>query len=157
MGKANLSFGRTTAQLMATALLAIAFIGCTGTTVKIPRWLLGKWEADVDGIKVVEEWNSHPKHFSAHTTMYYDKNNQEEFVKLTSENDSLFYTITINKRKCTFICNKPYSDTLIFTNDQNDFPKRLVYTRPKEKSMLVWIDNFEGDPNRIIYAFKKID
>lgn len=132
-------------------------IGCVQQQSKLPEWILGNWQANVNGVKVTETWEKQDNKLHAKTTTYYDKNTQLERVKLSMTNDTLFYSIKINERSTTFVCGKPYKDTLIFENPNNEFPKRIVYVKPDNNKMPVWIENFEGDPNRIDYPFKKIN
>jgi hypothetical protein len=130
---------------------------CTPLNTVLPNWMVGTWETKVDGVRVTEKWTNNSAYFQGETSTHFKDNVQLEKIKLTFENDSLCYNISIKNKKCCFKCPNPFEDTLVFVNLKNDFPKRLVYIKPVKNTMTVWIDNFEGDPNRIVYAFKKIN
>lgn len=157
MAKTNCTF-RFTFKTYGIILFNLVLLSsCVRQNSKLPNWLLGKWEANVNGIRVVETWNLKNNHFNAETRTFYEQNPQLEKVLLELNDDSLYYNISINNRKTCFVCGTPLNDTLIFVNNLNEFPKRIVYTKPENDKMKVWIDNFQGDPNRIDYWFQKIN
>lgn len=91
------------------------------------------------------------------TVWSWDGKQRTEILQLFYRGDSLMYRVQMEGNKVLhFACLDPESDTLVFVNNKNDFPKRLVYVRPTGKNMSVWIDNEEKDPNRISFPFEKI-
>lgn len=157
MAKTNSTVKSTIKRLGYILVIIAIHTSCADTKSKLPEWIIGNWQANVNGIRVNENWELNENTLSAQTTTYYDKNPQIERVRLTLTNDTLYYAVSIDNHNVCFTCGKPYNDTLIFVNNTNEFPKRIIYTKPENDEMKVWIENFEGDPNRIDYPFKKIN
>jgi len=121
----------------------------------LPHWFLGKWKAEFNGISVVETWEKHDEMYTG-TTVWDDHGLQSvEKLKLYFDDDKLVYQININDTDTKFICSNLDNDTLIFINNKNDYPKRIIYTRPIKKEMKVWIDNFQNDSHTSTFYFEK--
>lgn len=89
--------------------------------------------------------------------MFYENKFQKERLCIFEQDQVLHYRIIIEKDTLLFTC-KQYldTDTLTFVNNQNPFPKRIVYARPKANKMRVWVENAKNDPNGISFTFKKV-
>lgn len=89
--------------------------------------------------------------------MHYEDKFQKEFLRIFEKNQVLYYEIVIEKDTLVFKCkNYKEADTLTFVNNQNPFPKRINYAKPKGNEMSVWIENVKNDPNGILFTFKKV-
>src|SRR6218665_2432535 len=133
---------KTTFAVIATPILILC--SCTKNQY-LPSWFIGKWKAEFNGISVIETWENHDGYYSG-TTVWDDHGLQsKERIKLYFEEGKLVYQLKIDKTNTKFICDNVDNDTLIFINNKNDYPKRIVYTRPINKEMKVWIDNFQND------------
>lgn len=117
----------------------------------------GVWKSSFNGIDVRETWKQDRDKMLGSTVWSWDGKQRTEILQLFYRGDSLMYRVQMEGNKVLhFACLDPESDTLVFVNNKNDFPKRLVYVRPTGKNMSVWIDNEEKDPNRISFPFEKI-
>jgi hypothetical protein len=123
-----------------------------------PDWFVGSWKSEFDGIGIEETWQKSGGKLVGKTVWHtpWDNNNRTEILTLYYQDDSLIYRLkTEHKKTLEFVCQDPSNDTLVFVNNKNDFPKRLVYVKPTGTRMSVWIDNEPGDPNQIQFPFKK--
>ncbi len=121
----------------------------------MPSWFIGKWKAEFNGISVVETWENHESYYSG-ITIWDDHGLQsKEKIKLYYEEDKLIYQVTIEESDTKFICENLDNDTLIFINNKNDYPKRIIYTKPVKNEMKVWIDNFQNDSHTSTFYFEK--
>lgn len=124
---------------------------------ELPLWMTGVWSSSFNGIDVRETWELKKDHLVGSTVWSWDGKQRREELKLSYQGDSLVYEILMEDKKLLyFTCKDCENDTLVFVNKKNDFPKRLVYVKPSGKSMSVWIDNEEKDPNRISFPFEKV-
>lgn len=149
---------RTTATNLIGLLLpaSLLLLSCTRHD-NFPKWMCGKWKSQLDEIEITENWKCANGCMSGSTIWAGDGKTKVEKLRLFFRDHTLCYEVRLNQdRPVIFKCIDPKSDTLIFVNNQNDFPKRLVYVKPKGYKMDVWIDNNEKDPNRISFPFEKI-
>jgi len=137
-----------------TIIIFALTLGCT-TEQRLPNWVLGNWKTEFNGFKITENWSKKNNSFVA-TTIWDDHGlKNSEAIKLFYKKNLLVYQVTINKRQTNFVCDKYNDDTLIFINNANDYPKRIVYTKPSKEIMKVWVDNFPRDPNTSYFNFQK--
>lgn len=140
------------------ALLAVLIVvlSCQRTH-PLPKWISGKWKSNFDGIDIVETWQEDGEKLIGSTVWSWDNKQRREIITLyyNSKRQLVYRMNTEHKSNLEFICQNPLEDTLVFINNKNDFPKRLVYVKPKSKKMDVWIDNEQDDPNRISFSFDK--
>ncbi len=135
--------------------IAIVFYGCRSEQ-QLPTWLLGKWQSKSNQFTIVEDWKKTEGEYSAETVWNDGQKKIKENVRLFLRKEDLVYHVKMSDNDIEFICSDIHSDTLVFTNFQNDFPKYIVYTKPSNNKMDVWIGNSMDDPNKIHYPFKKI-
>ena len=157
MGETNKIAKTLVVKLILAGLFGIFFESCVNKPTNLPQWLVGKWQAEADEVRIIETWRNNNSFFTAEEVIFFMNDSKKSKIELFHRNDTLFYNLTINNKKSSFICDHPESDTLIFINKRNLFPKRIGYIKPINNNMTVWSDNFDGDPHRIEYAFKKID
>jgi hypothetical protein len=147
---------RTIARLGLPSFLLLLF-SCSPQPRKLPVWMSGVWESTFNDIDVRETWKCKNGFMSGSTEWSWDGKHRKETLRLAYIGDSLIYQVRLEDGKILkFVCTDAENDTLVFVNNKNDFPKRLVYVRPSGKKMSVWIDNEEKDPNRISFPFEKI-
>lgn len=139
-------------------MLPFLLFGCEKKQ-ELPLWMTGVWKSSFDGIDVRETWELKGKRMIGTTVWSWDGKQRTEKLRLYYENDSLTYDQKLEDgRYLKFICQDAANDTLVFVNNHNPFPKRLIYVKPKKGTkMSVWIDNEEKDPNRISFPFKKVE
>jgi len=117
----------------------------------------GKWESTFNNINICETWQLKGEKMVGTTVWSFEGKKRVDSVSLSFNKDTLeYFTAFENEKPICFKCVHPENDTLVFINNENNFPKRIIYVRPIGKNMRVWIDNEENDPNRIYFPFKKI-
>ena len=142
------------AAFTSALILLVLLPGCTSNR-PFPSWVLGSWKTEFNGFKITESWSKKDNCYIA-TTIWDDHGlKNAEAVKLFYKGKQLIYQVSINDKRTDFVCDKYNDDTLIFLNNANDYPKRIVYTRPTGKMMKVWVDNFPKDPNTSYFNFEK--
>jgi hypothetical protein len=147
---------KTITRLSCASLLFFV-ISCSQQPHKLPTWMSGVWKSSFNDVDVRETWECGNGFMTGSTVWSWDGKQRKEKLRLAYVDDSLVYYIRLEDNKLLkFVCTDAENDTLVFVNNKNDFPKRLVYVRPSGKKMSVWIDNEEKDPNRISFPFEKV-
>lgn len=141
------------AALFVICLFALSSCSSNG---KLPQWIVGKWETKSNQFKITEHWKESNNEYQATTVWDDGRKKMTENVRLFIRKNDLIYHVEMADQSIEFVCSEINSDTLVFTNFQNDFPKYIVYARPSNDLMNVWIGNSPDDPNKIQYPFKKI-
>ncbi|KAF0200202.1 MAG: hypothetical protein FD170_3705 [Bacteroidetes bacterium] len=59
------------------------------------------------------------------------------------------YIVKTSEVETIFRLNGETGDSLVFENEENDFPKRIIYTRKENKKILASIDNPDDPKSRI--------
>lgn len=153
MGKTNI---KTITTFALTLMTFFIFQSCSNQS-NLPDWINGHWITSLDNETIHENWKFQGKCILGENYMHYENKFQKEKLKIFEKNNELHYEIIIEKDTLVFKC-KDYldSDTLTFVNNQNPFPKRINYAKPKADKMSVWIENTKNDPNGIFFTFKKV-
>lgn len=136
--------------------IVCAFFSACSSESALPNWLLGPWQARYEGIDIKETWYSKNDRLVGKTIWTLD--HHQRFEKLTifqNKDKKLVYRVEMEGKSLDFICKESGKDSLIFVNETNDFPKRLVYVKPVSNSMKVYIDNSPTDPNRMSFHFRR--
>lgn len=153
MGKTNVN---TIASLTCTLLILLTLHSCSSGS-NLPQWIHGRWITSLDNETIHENWKLEKSCISGENYMHYENKFQKEFLQIFEKDNVLYYRIVIEKDTLVFKCkNYREADTLTFVNNQNPFPKRINYVRPKGNKMSVWIENVKNDPNGILFTFKKV-
>lgn len=135
---------------------AFLFLSCTDKSVELPQ-IQGRWKSSYNNIRVVETWSKSGSVLKGTTIWEQDTNRRVDHLQIKCYKDTLIYSLKMEGEPVIhFRCEHPLGDTLIFTNEQNNYPKRIVYVRPTNRKMRVWIDGGADDLNRISFAFEKI-
>ncbi len=154
MGKTN--FKTITTLTSPLILCILSLYSCSGKN-SLPHWLEGNWTTTLDEEIIHENWKSQHHCIRGENYMIYENKFQKEKLCIFEQDQVLHYRIVIKKDTLVFKCKKYINtDTLTFVNNQNPFPKRIVYARPKANKMLVWVENTKNDPNGISFTFKKV-
>lgn len=154
MGKTNF---KTVTPLAYILILTFFVLQSCSKKSNLPGWIDGNWITTLDNETIHENWNLQSKCISGENYMHYENKFQKEKLLIFEKNDMLYYRIIIEKDTLVFECeNYQNQDTLTFVNNQNPFPKRINYTKPKGGKMFVWIENIKNDPNGIFFTFKKV-
>lgn len=140
-------------------IIVLIFIVCLVSCSKegkLPQWMIGKWQTNVGTYQVTENWQL-MKGFLIGKTVW--KSNQTKFVEkstISVVDNGLNLRIVLGKRTVVFHSNPSNSDTLVFENKTNDFPKRICYTLKSENKLIAWIENYPNDPKKITFSHKRI-
>lgn len=154
MGKTN---SKIVTTLASTLILILLLLQACSNQSNLPDWIHGKWITSLDDETIHENWKLQGKCISGENYMHYENKFQKEKLQIFEKNNILHYQIVIENDTLVFKCkNYLDSDTLTFVNNQNPFPKRINYAKPKADKMCVWIENIKNDPNRIFFTFKKV-
>lgn len=154
MGKTNF---KTITTLASPLIISIFSLHSCSDKNSLPHWLEGNWTTTLDEEIIHENWKSHHQCIRGENYMFYENKFQKERLCIFVQDQVLHYRIIIEKDTLLFTCKKYLNvDTLTFVNNQNPFPKRIVYTRPKANKMRVWVENIKNDPNGISFTFKKV-
>ena len=136
-------------------VLAFFVLVSCGKNQYLPKWMLGKWETNFNGIHIVEDWQEKDDTFSGRTIWDDGGLNSIEKHDIYIKDGQLNYHVKINDTETSFVCDDFNNDTLIFVNNKNDYPKRIVYTKPVKNIMKVWVDNFQNDSRTSVFYFEK--
>ena len=139
-----------------TFVLIFCITSCSSRK-KLPEWLPGKWVVTFTDYSVQETWKESDGKFVG-VTLWSGKFKtwQENLTMYVNNSGKLVYRTVVEGKATNFVCENMNSDTLVFINNSNGFPKRLHYTKPVGNKMNVWIDNVDNDQNRIDFHFQKI-
>lgn len=117
--------------------------------------MIGKWHTSYDGFEIEESWYPSKNGLIGKTIWKDGEDIQQENLQIYIKKNQLVYHIKMDNKELKFVCSSIKRDTLVFINNANDFPKRIVYVKPDKESMSVWIENFPNDPNQMNFPFKK--
>lgn len=138
------------------AVVSVFLSSCVNQSAELPH-LNGTWKSSFNDIQIIEKWSKKGNSLVGTTIWELDSNRRVDHLRIALQEDTLIYSLKMDgKTAIHFRCTEPFSDTLVFINESNDFPKRIVYIQPKGKKMKAWIDSNEEDPNRITFTFEKI-
>lgn len=154
MGKPN---SKITSTLAFTLIPVFFSLNSCSKSEHLPDWIHGNWITSLDGETIHENWKPGKHCIRGENYMLYENKFQREKLRIYEKGQQLYYRIVIEKDTLLFTCkNYRNTDTLTFVNNQNPFPKRISYVRPKQDKMSVWIENTKNDPNGIHFTFKKV-
>ena len=161
----NCSPLRPWSSLLAIALLTAAAHAQTPTPRPMLQdlaWMAGHWRIE-QGDRLVDEQWMQP---AAGLMMGMARNIQAgkvreyEFTLLRQEpNGDIFYVASPSKQAETSFKLTSWSNgEAVFENPQHDFPKKIVYARQADGSLLAAIEGpgRDGKPRRVEYPFKRV-
>ena len=159
------SIARRVSSLLAAVLLAAtahAQAPAARSTLQDFAWLAGHWRIDQGDRQVDEQWMSP----AGGLMMGMARNIQGgkvleyEFTLLRQEaNGDIFYIASPSKQTETaFKLTSLRDGEAVFENPHHDFPKKIVYARLADGSLLAAIEGpgRDGKPRRVEYPFKRV-
>ena len=146
-----------TSLLASVAFASLLLVSACEQQKRYPSWLLGEWKTRYNNFAIRETWKESKDGYEATTVWNDNGKRMREHVALFYNKKSLIYRVETKRRTVDFVCDKPHDDTLVFVNQQNDYPKRIVYVKPKGENMTVWIDKYENDPEAEYFPFVKVN
>ena len=152
-------------SLLAFVLLAGAAAAQTpaaAPTLQDFAWLAGHWRIESGDRVVDEQWMAPAGGLmmGMARNIQGGKVQEYEFTLLRQEpNGDILYIASPSRQVETAFRLTSFKDgTAVFENPQHDFPKKIIYTRGKDGSLLAAIEGpgRDGKPRRVEYPFKRV-
>jgi Domain of unknown function (DUF6265) len=150
---------------LATVLLAVAANAqapAAKPTLQDLAWLAGHWRSEQSDRTIDEQWMAP----AAGLMMGMARNVQAgkvreyEFTMLRQEpnGDILYIASPAKQSEATFKLTSLRNGEAVFENPEHDFPKKIVYARQADGSLLAWIEGpgRDGKPRRVEYPYKRV-
>jgi hypothetical protein len=125
-------------------------------------WLAGHWRIEQAGGQVDEQWMAPAGGLmlGMARNIQAGRVREYEFTLLRQEpNGDIFYVASPSKQtETSFKLTSLRGGEAVFENPQHDFPKKIVYARQADGSLLAAIEGpgRDGEPRRVEYAFKRV-
>lgn len=123
----------------------------SGTTPKISElaWLYGDWQTAPGGRARIEEHWTVPAGgtmIGMGRTVVGDKTAEFEFLRIEQRGDDIYYVANPNANcpQTDFKLTRLAGQEVIFENPAHDYPKRVMYRKNSDGSMVASIDAGEG-------------
>jgi hypothetical protein len=118
--------------------------------------MIGNWQTQSDGFTIIENWKLDNNQLKGATSWIKGTVHFEEKSTISTSKKGLSLKILIRKRTIVFKSEAINSDTLVFINAKNDFPKRICYTLLSNDKLIAWIENYPNDPKKKVFSHKRI-
>jgi hypothetical protein len=122
-----------------------------GPTPKIADlgWMSGDWQTAPGGQAQVEEHWTRPgggTMIGVGRTIAGDKTVEFEFLRIEQRGDNVFYVANPNGQcpQTDFKLTRLSGQEAVFENPEHDFPKRVIYRKQSDGSLLASVDGGEG-------------
>jgi hypothetical protein len=125
-------------------------------------WLAGQWRIEQADGQVDEQWMAPAGGLmmGMARNIQAGKVREYEFTLLRQEaNGDIFYVASPSKQtETSFKLTSLRGGEAVFENPQHDFPKKIVYARQADGSLLAAIEGpgRDGKPRRVEYPFKRV-
>lgn len=143
---------RITIILILGTMLAISLTrsASSQTTAEAKRtisdlgWISGDWQTASGGSRQIEEHWTLPgggTMLGMARTIVGDKTTEFEFLKIEQRENGIFYVASPQGRPGTdFKLTRLSGTEAVFENPQHDFPKRIIYSKKADGSLVATID-----------------
>ena len=161
----NPTLVKTLASLLTVALVTVAAHAqapATKPTLQDLAWIAGHWRIEQGDRLVDEQWMAPVAGLmmGMARNVQGGKVREYEFTLLRQEpNGDIFYIASPSKQAETaFKLTSLSGGTAVFENPEHDFPKKIVYARQADGSLLAAIEGpgRDGKPQRVEYPFKRV-
>jgi Domain of unknown function (DUF6265) len=131
-------------------------------TLQDLAWLAGHWRIEQGDRQVDEQWMAPAGGLmmGMARNLQGGKVREFEFTLLRQEpNGDILYVASPSKQsEAAFKLTSLRDGEAVFENPQHDFPKKIVYARQADGSLLAAIEGpgRDGKPRRIEYPFKRV-
>lgn len=142
-------------RIIATLIVTISLYACSKES-PLPLWMIGNWQTKSEGFTIVENWKLDSNQLKGATSWKKGTVHFEEKSTISATEKGLSLKILIGKRTIVFKSEAFSSDTLVFINAKNDFPKRICYTLLSNDKLIACIENYPNDPNKKVFSHKRI-
>ena len=155
---------RTMLTIWATIALAAAHAQppAEKATLQDLAWLTGHWRIEQGDRQIDEQWMAPAGGLmmGMARTVQDGKVREYEFTLLRQEpNGDILYVASPSKQaETSFKLTSLRGGEAVFENPQHDFPKKIVYARQADGSLLAAIEGpgRDGKPRRVEYPFKRV-
>jgi hypothetical protein len=148
--------------MVATFILAVTLmvVWSAGASRKTPPsgpatnisdliWLAGDWQSASGGRAQVEEHWTHPAGgtmIGMGRTVVGDKTAEFEFLRIEQRGSDIFYVANPNANcpQTDFKLTRLSRQEVIFENPAHDYPKRIIYRKNSDLSLVASVDAGEG-------------
>ncbi|MCH7903028.1 MAG: hypothetical protein IH944_00510 [Armatimonadetes bacterium] len=134
-------------------------------TVETLDWMSGSWECEIWGGRFEEHWMA-PKRGTMQGVGRFEKDGKIEFMEFMSiegSGDALTLYMILgapskgDKSPVAFRLSEHDSAHACFERSDDDYPKRIVYTKGDSDTMLCRIDGVQdGEPTSDEFAFRRV-
>lgn len=143
---------------------ALAALACNGAALAasspFPDWIAGCWTATVDGDRYDERW-IRP---AAGALVGFSTTTRDgilkgfEYSRITMQDGRPVFHAQPGGRPATAFPATTVTDrSVVFENPKNEFPKRIVYERRDDGSLVAWIDGGpKGAGSRVEFGFARV-
>ena len=153
------------------SMLLGAILLCASAQAQIPvakptlqdfAWLAGHWRIEQPGGQVDEHWMAPAGGLMLGMARSIQDGNvrEYEFTLLRQEaNGDIFYVANPSKQtETSFKLTSLNGGEAVFEYPEHDFPKKIVYARQPDGSLLASIEGpgRDGKPRRVEYPFKRV-
>ncbi|HEV7747496.1 MAG TPA: DUF6265 family protein [Pyrinomonadaceae bacterium] len=112
-------------------------------------WMSGNWQTRPGGRAQIEEHWTRPAGgtmIGVGRTIAGDKTVEFEFLRIEQRGDDIFYVANPNAQcpQTDFKLTRLSGQEAVFENPEHDFPKRVIYRKQSDGSLLASIDGGEG-------------
>ena len=112
-------------------------------------WMSGDWQTAPGGRAQIEEHWTRPAGgtmIGVGRTVAGDKTVEFEFLRIEQRGDDIFYVANPNAQcpQTDFKLTRLSGQEVVFENPEHDFPKRVVYRKKSDGSLLASVDGGEG-------------
>jgi hypothetical protein len=142
-------------RIITALIVTISLYSCSKES-SLPYWMIGNWQTQSDGFTIIENWKLDNNQLKGATSWIKGTVHFEEKSTISTSKKGLSLKILIRKRTIVFKSEAINSDTLVFINAKNDFPKRICYTLLSNDKLIAWIENYPNDPKKKVFSHKRI-
>jgi hypothetical protein len=142
-------------------LWLLCFVGCERSPDEFRdqyRWISGKWVGKDGESNVIEYWKWNKFRFEGKGFRTLDGDTTTTESLFISNYDGVIgYTALINhERLYSFQKISSQNDSLIFVNNQNDFPKKITYALIQDDVLLIELEGEVGPKKvKVDYTLKR--
>ncbi|MGI8835830.1 MAG: DUF6265 family protein [Pyrinomonadaceae bacterium] len=117
-------------------------------TISGLEWMSGDWQTTRDRAQIEEHWTKPAAvtMIGMGRTIVGDRTAEFEYLRLEQRGDEIYYVANPGARcpGADFKLTRLSGQEAMFENPQHDFPKRIIYRKNGEGSLLATVDGGEG-------------
>lgn len=124
------------------------------TTISDLAWMSGSWQSGPDSHARVEEYWTRPlggSMIGMSRTIVEGKTVEFEFLRVEQRGDAIYYVASPEGRcpGTDFKLTRLSGQVAVFENPEHDFPKRIIYQKKTDGSLIASIDGGEGTKSQV--------